>query len=92
MGSDLDLRKENGGCPRVRNNERKIRNKQYKKTTQTGEKRALVFGAKTCVKSENVNEMKTGKSAVKQGFGLKWGNVLLATCHSEAWTQIKKRD
>jgi hypothetical protein len=61
---------------------RKTRNKQYRKTTQTGEKRALVFGAKTCVESENVNEMKTGKSAVKQGFGLKWRNVLLATCHS----------
>jgi len=61
-----------------------MQDKQYRKTTQTGEKRTLVFGSKTCVDCENMNEMKTCKSAVKQEFGLKWRNVLLATCHSES--------
>ena len=64
---------------------RKARNKQYRKTMQMGEKRTLVFESKTCVDCENVNEMKTCKSAVKEEFGLKWRNVPLATCHSDAY-------
>jgi len=41
---------------------------------QTREKRTLVFGTKTRVESENVKEMKTWKSAVKQEFAQKRRN------------------